>query len=158
MTARTLAWTGFLAIAAFALMVASRITALDPVEKEMGASAELLWEAGRKGLTIKEVSIEVDYLVGGSTKGALQHGLEVIGAMIRYVETEHALLFFGVPGLVLFLVGLVTGLRVVEAYNSTSELAIGTALIASTSLLLGVLLGFTGLVLHAVINTSRRRS
>ena len=32
MTARTLAWTGFLAIAAFALMVASRLTALDPVE------------------------------------------------------------------------------------------------------------------------------
>ena len=32
MTARTLAWTGFLAIAAFVLMVASRLTALDPVE------------------------------------------------------------------------------------------------------------------------------
>src|SRR5205085_11514174 len=32
LTARTLAWTGFLAIAAFALMVASRLTALDPVE------------------------------------------------------------------------------------------------------------------------------
>jgi len=134
------------------------INALDPVEKEMGASAELLWEANRKGLTIKEVSIEVDYLVGGSTKGALHHGLEVMGSMIRYVETEHALLFFGVPGLVLFLVGLVTGLRVIEVYDRTSELAIGTALIASTSLLLGVLLGFTGLVLHAVINTSRRRS
>lgn len=32
MTARTLAWTGFLAIAAFVLMAAGRITALDPVE------------------------------------------------------------------------------------------------------------------------------
>jgi rod shape-determining protein MreC len=32
LTARTLAWTGFLAIAAFVLMVASRLTALDPVE------------------------------------------------------------------------------------------------------------------------------
>ena len=32
MTARTLAWTGFLAIAAFVLMGASRLTLLDPVE------------------------------------------------------------------------------------------------------------------------------
>jgi rod shape-determining protein MreC len=32
MTARTLAWTGFIAIAAFVLMAASRLTVLDPVE------------------------------------------------------------------------------------------------------------------------------
>jgi rod shape-determining protein MreC len=32
MTSRTLAWTGFLAIAAFVLMAASRLTLLDPVE------------------------------------------------------------------------------------------------------------------------------
>ena len=32
MTARTLAWTGFIAIAAFVLMTASRLTLLDPVE------------------------------------------------------------------------------------------------------------------------------
>ena len=32
MTARTLAWTGFLAIAALVLMVASRLTVLDPVQ------------------------------------------------------------------------------------------------------------------------------
>lgn len=32
MTARTLAWTGFLAVAAFVLLVAGRFTALDPVE------------------------------------------------------------------------------------------------------------------------------
>ena len=32
MTARTLAWTGFIAIAAFMLMAASRLTLLDPVE------------------------------------------------------------------------------------------------------------------------------
>ena len=32
MTARTLAWTGFIAIAAFVLMAASRLAVLDPVE------------------------------------------------------------------------------------------------------------------------------
>ena len=32
MTARTLVWTGFIAIAAFVLMAANRLTVLDPVE------------------------------------------------------------------------------------------------------------------------------
>src|SRR4051794_6499028 len=32
MTARTLAWTSFIAIVAFTLMAASRLTVLDPVE------------------------------------------------------------------------------------------------------------------------------
>ena len=32
MTARTLAWTGCIAMAAFMLMMASRLTLLDPVE------------------------------------------------------------------------------------------------------------------------------
>ena len=32
MTARTLAWTGFIAMAAFLLMASSRLTILDPVE------------------------------------------------------------------------------------------------------------------------------
>jgi rod shape-determining protein MreC len=42
MTARTLAWTGFIAIAAFVLMVASRLTLLDPVENlTLGVTAPI---------------------------------------------------------------------------------------------------------------------
>src|SRR3989442_5302805 len=79
------------------------ITAIDPLEADMGASAEILWEADRKGLRIVEVPITIDYDGKGSTRGPVQHGLSVIGSMIRYVETKHSLLVFSVPGLVLFL-------------------------------------------------------
>ncbi len=132
------------------------IEALDPREVDMGASAEILWEADRRGLRVVETPIEVDYNVEGSTKGPLQHGLNVIGSMIRYIETEHALLSFGVPGLILFMVGLSLGMNVLNRYSQTAELAVGLALTTVLLIILGLLMGFTGLILHAVINANRR--
>lgn len=50
MTARTLAWTGFIAIAAFVLMAASRLTLLDPVENlTLNISAPL--QSGMRSVT-----------------------------------------------------------------------------------------------------------
>src|SRR5436309_11353194 len=124
------------------------IAAIDPLEADMGASAEILWEADRKGLRIVEVPITIDYHVAGSIRGPVQHGLSVIGSMIRYVETKHALLFFAVPGFVMILIGLGLGSFVVESYYRTSQLAVGLALITVLVLVVGMLLSFTGLILH----------
>ena len=117
---------------------------------------EILWEADRKGLRIVEVPIVIDYYASGHARGALQHGLSVIGSMIRYVETKHALLSFAVPGFVLILIGLGLGFSVVTNYYRTSELAVGLALVTVLLVVAGLLLGFTGLVLHAMINVTKR--
>jgi len=130
------------------------IAAIDPIEADMGASAEILWEADRKGLRIVEVPIVIDYYASGHARGALQHGLSVIGSMIRYVETKHALLSFAVPGFVLILIGLGLGFSVVTNYYRTSELAVGLPLVKVLLVVAGLLLGFTGLVLHAMINVT----
>lgn len=134
------------------------ITAIDPLESDMGASAEILWEADRKGLRIVEVPIEIDYHRSKAARGPVQHGLSVIGSMVRYVETKHALLFFAAPGFVLFIVGLALGFHVLESYYGTTphELAVGLALTTVLLIVLGMLLAFTGLILHAVINANER--
>src|SRR5439155_5078569 len=105
------------------------IEAVDPVETNMGASTEILWEADRKGLRIVEVPIEIDYHAAGSARGPIQHGLSVVGSMIRYVETKHALLVFAVPGFILFLTGLGLGFFVLESYNRTKVPALGLAMV-----------------------------
>ncbi len=133
----------------------SAIAAIDPLEADMGASSEILWEADRRGLRIVEVPVEVDSAVHESSQGPIRHGMSVIGSMIRYVETEHALLFFGVPGLVSFIIGLGLGVYVVQSYSRTGEPALGLALVTVLALVLGMLLAFTGLILHAVINANR---
>src|SRR5437879_2030057 len=132
------------------------IEAVDPLETNMGASTEILWEADRKGLRIVEVPIVVDYHASLSASGPVQHGLSVIGSMIRYVETKHALMVFAFPGLILFLVGLGLGFYVLDTYNQNHIPALGLAMVTVLVTVVGLLLGFTGMILHAVINATGR--
>ncbi len=133
------------------------IESLDPKDMDMGVSAEILMQGRKNNLLYKEVPISVDYTLQGSTKRPVGHGLGVIVSILKYLEVEHALLFFGVPGIVLFTIGLVFGWGVYADYTATKVLAVGNALITVALLILGVLLGMTGLILHAVINAGHRR-
>lgn len=135
---------------------ARAIRQIHPLEPDMGVSAEILLEAAKHSLQIKEVPIDCSYEVGGSTRGPVQHGLAVFGSIVRYIETEHALLAFGLPGLVAFLLGVGLGANTLYEYVSTDHLAI-IPLIASILLIVGgLVVGSTGLILHAVINAARR--
>jgi hypothetical protein len=132
------------------------IDAIDPVEAGMGASAEILWDADKTGLRIREVPVDVDYEVDGSTHGPVRHALGVIVSMLRYVETEHALLTFGVPGAVLFLMGVGLGISALNTDGASATTTVESGLTAGLFLLLGMMLGFTALILHAVMNAHRR--
>jgi uncharacterized membrane protein YedE/YeeE len=112
---------------------------------------------GRKrNLLFTETPISVDYDGDGSTKQPVGHGLGVILSILKYMEVEHALLFFGIPGIILFSIGLGLGWMVYSVYMATHVLAIGESLITIALLVLGVLSGMTGLILHAVINAGQR--
>jgi glycosyltransferase involved in cell wall biosynthesis len=132
------------------------IAVLDPRESDMGASAEIIWDADSHHLRMEEVAIDVAYGKNGSTKGPVRHGLGVLGSMLVYIENKHALLAFGVPGLALVVVGFGLGLYVVNSYYATYVLATGLAIVTIGLIFLGTLLLFTGLILHAVINANRR--
>ncbi len=132
------------------------IELLDPREADMGAGTEIIWDATNQGLLIEEVPIDISYGEDGSTKGPVRHGLSVLGSMLVYIESKHALLTFGAPGLLLFALGLGLGLYVVDVYSRTSQLAVGLALVTVMLVTLGIILAFTGLILHAVVNATRR--
>ena len=132
------------------------IELIDPREQDMGASAEIIWDAYGHGLRMEEVPIDVAYSTNGSTKGPVRHGLGVMGSMLVYVENKHALLTFGLPGLLMVIVGFGLGLSVVTSYYETHALAVGLAMVTLLLVFLGALLLFTGLILHAVINANRR--
>jgi hypothetical protein len=71
-------------------------------------------------------------------------------AIFRLIAEHRPLLYFGVPGAVVFLAGLLLGLNVVRIYDATLQLAVGMALITVLLCILGVLTIFTGIVLHAM--------
>ncbi|MCA9909608.1 MAG: glycosyltransferase family 2 protein, partial [Anaerolineae bacterium] len=100
-------------------------------------------------LRVVEVPITIRYL-DKPKRSLLAHGWTVLNGLLRLVAQHRPLLFFGLPGFVLLVIGLILGLQVVDAYNRFEALAVGTALIVVILLLGGVFFLFTGIILHAL--------
>ena len=133
------------------------IAAIHPKDHDMGVSAEILLQGRKNNLRYEEVPITVDYDIDGSTKRPIGHGVGVILSILKYMEVEHALLFFGIPGILMFLSGFGLGWTVYLDYIKTHVFPIGESFVTVALLLLGVLFGMTGLILHAVINAGQRK-
>lgn len=129
---------------------------INPKESGMGASAEILMEAKDFGLNIREVPISINYEGDTSTENPIRHGFGVLGSIIRYVETKHSLLSFGVPGLTAFLLGIYMGLRTVMIYNEVGIWPIRSVFLSVLLFFGGMMACMTGLILHAIINAHKR--
>src|SRR5437762_2258722 len=102
------------------------------------------------GLRTVEMPIVADYDVPLKRNPVL-HGLEVLNGIIRLVSQARPLLFFGVPGMALLLVGVLLGyFKVVEVYSQTQELAVGFALLTAMLVLSGLLGLCVAIILHAM--------
>lgn len=132
------------------------IQTINPKESGMGASAEILMEARSADLDVLEVPIDVSYDGDTSHEGPVEHAMGVIGSIVRYVETKHSLLSFGLPGLIAFLAGIVMGYRTIEMFNTYGNMPVGHLVLTSLLLIGGVAAGMTGLILHAIMNAQRR--
>jgi glycosyltransferase involved in cell wall biosynthesis len=100
-------------------------------------------------LAVQEVPVRMTY-EEGPKRNPFSHGLQVLNGIITLVSQHRPLFFFGVPGLLILLVGLGLGLLVVERYNDYQNLAIGYALISILLDLIGIQTLFTGIVLHSI--------
>lgn len=133
------------------------IETINPKDANMGVTSEILMQGRKHNLYFTEVPISVSYDGDTSTQDPVRHGFGVIVSILQYLEVEHALLFFGIPAIVLFAVGLSFGFQEYFNYITYHYLRLSYALISIAGLLLSVLFGMTGLILHAVVNASRRR-
>ena len=100
-------------------------------------------------LRMQEVPITIHYR-DRPKRPVIAHGLMVLNGILRLIGQYRPLLFFGVPGMVLLVAGLVWGLWVVELYRQLHTLAIGYAMISMLLSLLGTLALFTGILMHSV--------
>ncbi len=118
----------------------------------MGVESEMQFS----GLKIMEVPIDVSYEMDGSTHPPLNHAIQVLTSIVRLVSQQRPLTFFGVPGVLVLIAGVVTGARVVYIYNSANDLAIGYGMITVLFVLVGTFAVFTGIILHTVSNLLSR--
>jgi glycosyltransferase involved in cell wall biosynthesis len=111
--------------------------------------SEMQFLIKQHNLTVCEVPIAVNY-DEGPKRNPVAHGLQVLNGILRMIGQHRPLFFFGAPGSLLILAGLLLGFTVIDAYNVYSKLAVGNALIAITLVIIGIFALFTGIILHTI--------
>jgi hypothetical protein len=111
--------------------------------------SEMQFLARELGLRTVEVPISCLY-EDGPKRNVVSQGLEVFNGILRLVGQHRPLLFFGGTGMAMLLFGLAWGARVVDIYRSSSQLAVGYALIAVLFSIIGTLTFSTGIILHSL--------
>jgi glycosyltransferase involved in cell wall biosynthesis len=111
--------------------------------------SEMQFLAQKKDLKIIDVPIVIRYS-DQSKRPVIVHGVSVLNGILRMVGQHRPLLFFGVPGAVVLLIGLLWGAWVVDIYSRTNTLAVGYALISVMLSIIGLFTLFTGIILHSV--------
>ncbi|MEM3394166.1 MAG: glycosyltransferase family 2 protein, partial [Candidatus Methanomethylicia archaeon] len=88
-----------------------------PAEAGMGVDSEILIKAMENNLKIVEVPTTVTYKVPKSSKKMpIYHILDVIASTIKFFSIRHPLIFYGIPGAILLLIGLSFGIWAVQIY------------------------------------------
>jgi len=111
--------------------------------------SEMQFLARQHRLAIQEVPVHVLY-AEPAKRNPVGHGFQVLNGILALVSQHRPLLFFGVPGALLLLTGLLLGLVVVDRYNTFQTLAVGYALISVLLDLIGIQTLFTGIILHSI--------
>jgi len=119
-------------------------------EKDFSIESEMLIEAKDQNLRIAEVPIRARYDVDGSTKRPLSHGFGVVDRLLRIIAVRHPLLFFGVFGGAIFIVGIIVGIIALDTYKRAPELAIGYSFLVVVFLIFGGLAMFAGVMLNVL--------
>ncbi|MBP8973629.1 MAG: glycosyltransferase family 2 protein [Anaerolineae bacterium] len=111
--------------------------------------SEMQFLAQQHGLSIQEVPVSVTY-AERPKRNPLGHGFQVVNGILVLISQHRPLIFFGVPGLLILILGLALGVIVVDRYNDYQTLAVGTALISILLAIIGIQTLFTGIILHSI--------
>jgi glycosyltransferase involved in cell wall biosynthesis len=116
----------------------------------MAIESEMLADAGKAGIRIKEVEIGVRYDVDCSTKNPIQHGLEVFVMVLKDIEFNKPLYYFTVPGMSLGIGGLYMGAHFLQIFVMGGGLQFGPTMLMVLLIVIGTFMALTGILLHSV--------
>lgn len=125
---------------------------MDFISDAYNIESDMIVHFAEKGLRVLEVPITVRYDVpNGHKQNAWKHGIDVLSRIIGYVGYRRPLLLFGLPGIFLFLIGLVlcaaTYFETMIVFDWTS---ITQGIAGLTSLGIGIFLIFMSLMLNSL--------
>lgn len=130
---------------------------LEVEETGMSVSTEILIKAAEKKLHIVEVPIFCRYKgIKSSTYHPLRHGFNVIASILNFIAIKHPLLLLGVPGIISLSFGLTLLWYVIQRYYEVKQLAVGTMIISTTTILAGIFSILVALLLYAMTKKNNK--
>lgn len=135
----------------FRALSARAIVHFDFPSRGYGIESDMILHFGEKGLRIYEVPVSSRYEVPrGHKKNPLAHGLEVFARVLRIVSQKRPLLIIGVPGFIIFLVGLILGLFSLFEITLFGWGWLFQTVLAAFLFIIGMVLGITALTLNSI--------
>ena len=133
------------------------IDLIHPTESGMAVSTEILLSISNNGLSMAEVPITVSYTGNTSSEHPVTHGSHVIGTTLKYVSIKHPMYFYGIPGILLFISGLIMGISFLDGYLDpvAPKVLYGLILGSIISILLGSMMIITSILLFSMANLIR---
>ncbi len=124
-----------------------------------GADAEILVNLSTKGFRISEEKVSVIYDTGGktSTNNPLSHGTSVFLNTLRYVSVKKPLTFFGVPGIILMIIGSAFGYYFLHNYLHEKVIYLGSLGAGVILFSVGIILCVTAVILFSMSTLIRNR-
>ena len=127
------------------------LSEINLTESGMGISTEILIKSNKIKLRIKEVPIKILYEGKTSTHNPISHGISVILSTIKFVSTEHPISFYGIPGLILLIMGLFFVGWTIQYFTEFGVFHPILALLAIGLTLFGLMCVLTSIMLFSLI-------
>ena len=131
------------------------LQSLTPSDSGMGISTEILIKSSKLGFKIAEVPTEIQYEGDTSTQNPVSHGTEVLMSTLKYISIERPLRFYGIPSFIFFAIGLIFTFSSIQYYTEVGRLNPNISLIAVGTLLIGVILAVTAILLYSLVSVVR---
>jgi len=130
---------------------------ISPSDTGMGISTEILIKASNKNLRITEVPIKIIYEGKTSTHHPVSHGTSVLISTIKFTSIEHPLKFYGIPSVIFFSIGLIFTYLSLQYYVEIGKLNTNLTLIGAGTILIGIILLISAILLYSLVSVVRER-
>ena len=128
-----------------------------PTDTGMGVSTELLIKSSSLGFRISEVPINVSYEGETSTHNPVSHGVDVLLSTIKYTALERPLKFYGIPAMVFLVIGFSFTFLSIQFYADVGRLSTNLTLISAGTVLIGVILAVTAILLFSLTSIVKEK-
>lgn len=130
----------------------SAIDSIRPNEEGMSASTEILLKTSDKDLSIAEIPVMTRYNDDTIRQNTVSHGVSVLANTIKYVSIRHPLQFYGIPGTIMLIIGMVLGGFFLDTYLGQEIVLYGSLLASVVLSLFGAILIVTSIILFVLVN------